>query len=95
MESATDENTLHPSSIISKSDEKMNGKFNLLSKSLIKKLSISVDGGDIRIGDEIDISQNIVDDMITNNDIHWKKKESIKKFNDAVGGDTVGLNSFE
>lgn len=95
MESATDENTLQPSSIVSKSDEKLKGKFNLLSKSLIKKLSISADGEDIRIGDEIEISQNIVDDMIANQDIKWKKKESIKKFNDKLGGDTVGLNSFE
>jgi hypothetical protein len=33
--------------------------------------------------------------MIANQDIKWKKKESIKKFNDKLGGDTVGLNSFE
>jgi hypothetical protein len=65
-ESATDENTLHPSSIVSKSDEKLNGKFDLLSKSLIKKLSISADGDDIRIGDEIQINQNIVDNKNKN-----------------------------
>lgn len=30
--------------------------------------------------------------MINNQDNTWK---NIKKFNDALGGDTVGLNSFE
>ena len=41
-------------------------KFDLLSKSLIKKLSISADGDDIRIGDEIQINQNIVDNKNKN-----------------------------
>jgi hypothetical protein len=46
----------------------------LISKSLIKKLSISADGDDIRIGDEIEISENIVDDKINDQDVIKKKK---------------------
>jgi hypothetical protein len=46
----------------------LNGKLNLLSKSLIKKLSISADGDDIRIGDDIEISQNIDNNLINNHD---------------------------
>ena len=58
-------------------------------------MSISADGDDIRIGDEIEISENIVDDKINDQDVIKKKKESIKRFNDKLGGDTVGLNSYE